>query len=371
MSTLSVGDIRQRMAALWKEARASGHKFEDMFPTEMQSQLQYKAEANKARDYINQLTEREKNLQQQVKDITIVLKSEKKKVDDLPADHLQLKVDFEQQKNQIEFYRELKKNAETRADKFEQRWKDAMKDRKTIDDAETTIQNLRAQTQQQQREILELTQKHCKDADLFESLRASEQQIIHEQDGQLQELVHELNQERAKVLQLEDDYRYNKKITSRLIEDMDNELAETFEQWRAAQRLQNASYSEAKMIATYFKSSSHLLVSYQDLLRDILTMDQISINRIPADLERSISNTRRDCDVLQILDDAYRIEGVELNDVRGQLTAMIESARKTQTVLEETMIDLQKFLTTIPASPKWWIVMRNKMKNKQDKKSHP
>ena len=181
----SRGEYKKQLAVLVAAAKANNLSFEDILPEKMLDHLKQMAELKTAREHIEQLEEREKDLKATNETLTNNIKEKQHEIDNLPAEYQALKVDLQQAQRQISLYRTTSEDAQERVERY-RRQLDVIVGKQQADTfAAGKIEDLQIQIEEQQILINKLVEDNRKTKAMYEQLHDSDAKALERKDKQL------------------------------------------------------------------------------------------------------------------------------------------------------------------------------------------
>lgn len=358
MSRSTLGDLRQRMTAVWQEAAISGYRLEDVIPEEMQDHFQNLTELRYAKEYIKDVEERETKLREEKDGLCKALEVEKKKVNELPDDHKQLQHDYKMVEKKAEFYKALMDRAEERANDYHARWQSAQKTQINSEATEMKITALDLENEQLRVNLMKKVQENQAVRDLFHELQARKEAALEEKNTQLTAKQIYITKMEAFYEEQEKENDTLEEKYNGLVQDMENEnedcaaaLNLKTERLRIAEKHKMAAVSEVKILAKYYQRALQILHIYRSTFQQLLSLDDNKIMWLPDDLQVTLASAQRECEDFDIMHEVMQMEGLNEDEVRGELTVLALSAKKMQECLQVIAGDVSSFLQTLRQKP--------------------
>lgn len=371
MSHFNLDDLRQRMAALWSDIKASGYNLEELISSEMQEHFRNLTELKNAKEYIKELEEGEKTLQSKNEGLSKEIKIQKKKIDNLPEDFRQLQVDYKQLERRAEFFKGLMERAEERAVDYQNRWQAAQKSKANSEVTEKRIADLEEESYQQKAIIIKLVEENRTASDLFNDIKETGELALKEKDNKLEAMERFVFQTEERYADLEAESDGFEKAYADLLSRVEDEngncaaaLNAAAQRERVAERLKMATVSEARIMSTFYDRCFQILVTYQHIFQQLLSLEGRNSNRVkwlPEDLQLTLHSAQKECEAFKSLHDAFQYENLELDEVREQLLRMAKNAVRMQESLTDIDEDVSKFLSALRQKPDIWTSVRNKL----------
>lgn len=121
----SRGDLQKALSKILAEVKASGYKFEDVLPEDMEDHFPAMTDLKTAREYIKEVELREGEVKAENAVLLNKLATAKANPGKEAEEYEMVKVDLQQAHRVISYYQDLSETAERKAAKYERQWKEA------------------------------------------------------------------------------------------------------------------------------------------------------------------------------------------------------------------------------------------------------
>jgi chromosome segregation ATPase len=194
-------ELQMQLSQVLSTVESQGYKMEDVIPEEMQDHFQDMTALKEARQYIKDADAREKDLQVEINDLLAKLEVKQAEIDDQPEEFKALVVDLQQEKRSVDYYKGLADDSQARAERYQRKLADAAKQQTATDEANQTIQRLRAELEDQRAITVKLSQEYRTNDKIAEAKDA----LIAEKEVNMTTILTYTHQLEKEKLQLEQD----------------------------------------------------------------------------------------------------------------------------------------------------------------------
>jgi chromosome segregation ATPase len=334
----NLGDIQKQLSQILVEAKAQGHKIEDVIPEELQLQFQKMTELKAAREFIKDLESREKDLQAANATLRDKIKAKEAEIENQPAEFKALKVDLQQAHRHIDYYKELAEDSQRRAERYQRSLSNAVRDQIASEEAAAKISRLQTQLQQHQATILTLQEENRRAAETFDQLRTQDAQAMAANAAKLAEAL-----SHASTVESESE-QFSETFTT-LIENLESE--------------HNVIVSEVTPLNNFFRRAFSMLQIYQVLFQTLSDPSAPGIPVLPSQLESLMSAAALDLELYESVHSALReAEGVAQEQVREQLQGISGSAAEMLSSFGFIKGNVQMFLARLRRGPGTWAALK-------------
>ncbi|KAF2265226.1 hypothetical protein CC78DRAFT_543524 [Lojkania enalia] len=368
MSYNKQSHLRQRLLKICEESHSYGINIAQIIPPEMRGNFQDLQELHDAKTYIKECEEREKGLRSENDHLAKQLAVAKQAVKDVPADHKQLEVDYNQAQHMIQFWKGLHDNAEIRAENYRQKWKDASQKQLASEESQQRILVLEKELTSQKSIIQKLIDENHTVQDLFDAFRENGGKKLEQKESELVEMSNylSLQEERYKDIEQENDaleQTYNDLLER--LQDETEESAAALNRKTQIMRLNEqhicASISEIKILRQYYERCYLVLVIYQRIFEQILNPEKPQPRWVSDTLDPLILSAKKEVEAFKEVSDTFNAEGVEVDELRAELAGLAHLMHKLQMWLERIAEDLDKFFMEPKQKADLWGSMCNKL----------
>jgi myosin heavy subunit len=355
----NLGDIQKQLSQILVEAKAQGHKIEDVIPEELQLQFQKMTELKAAREFIKDLESREKDLQAANATLRDKIKAKEAEIENQPAEFKALKVDLQQAHRHIDYYKELAEDSQRRAERYQRSLSNAVRDQIASEEAAAKISRLQTQLQQHQATILTLQEENRRAAETFDQLRTQDAQAMAANAAKLAEAL-----SHASTVESESE-QFSETFTT-LIENLESEhcsaaasLNSSSARIRHQETLYNVIVSEVTPLNNFFRRAFSMLQIYQVLFQTLSDPSAPGIPVLPSQLESLMSAAALDLELYESVHSALReAEGVAQEQVREQLQGISGSAAEMLSSFGFIKGNVQMFLARLRREPGTWAALK-------------
>ena len=369
-----VGDLQMQLAALLAQAKAQGFSPDDVLPKEVQEHFINTRELTTAKEYIKEVEEREQRLHDRNEALQQDLKKAKQAVEELPDDHEARLVDLKQAEHHVQFYKNLMTAAEERADKYQQRWQEAIVQQTAAGEKEKKILRLEEEVVDCQATITKLVQDNRSMTDIFEALRAKDLQALENKDMKLMEMEKAICETEGRYKKLEDESERFEETYTDILEQMDTETSNCADAinksalkldyaesaMRSHDKLRMATVSELQPLRRFYERCFDVLLIHQRLFKQLFSIERQEVSYVPDALQANLTSATSELEAYRVMRDAMHSEGLECDEVRDQLTALATSANLMHDSLGDITGDVIRFVTQLDKRPDLLTVMRFK-----------
>lgn len=218
----SLGDIKRQLSVLMDSIKAQGFKFEDAMPEEMQDHFQEMAALAEARAYITDIEARQKDLQAANVDLQAQLQAKQAEIDDQPAEFKALKVDLQQSGRHVDYWKDMVKHEERRANSFERKLAKAVRLQSVADDDARKISRLESQVKDCEAMAFKILEENRRLTDQYEAEHDGTLKLIEEKEDTATALRNYANKLEADAVQVDEH--------SEQVEDTLGSIIDTLEQ---------------------------------------------------------------------------------------------------------------------------------------------
>ena len=363
----NLGDLRQRMVAITTEAKKNGHKIEDIVPEEMLDRFQNLNALKNAKDYIKEVEDREKHLQEENESLKKRLAIAEKVAEDILEDRKQFQIDSEQQSRQVEFLRELQQGAEANVSLYKSKYLELLKVQASSDEKDLKIKELEKECQRYQSVISKLTKESHSTAKVIDTIREQKEHALEKKETRIMELEKSLKDLEAYSKSVEDESERFEALYQDLMQRLEAEnrdcaatINKEAEKMHKLAKERCAAVSEAVILRRFYEHCVDVLQDYQKIFRQLLN-DKQQVIELPDSLEFSLDSTRREYEALFQIHTAFENEGIEMCAVRKELEGIAVAAILMQDKLHAIADDAADFLMVREEKPALWETMRMKI----------
>jgi chromosome segregation ATPase len=376
MDPINLGDMIRKISAIWQDAKLKGYKPEDLLPPDMLEHFQNIADLKRAKEYIKEVEEREKVLQCENEGLRTALIAEKKKVEDIPEDYKALQVDYKQLEKRAEYYKDLMKREEERAQTYFTQWKQLSLDRVITSNTDKTVEALEQENEQLKVAIIKLIEENRAAGDLFAQLREHDKATLEEKELQLAAMNNFLFQTESQYQQLEQESDGFEQAYHDLVTRMEDENAGaatalniTTAKMRHMECIQIAAASEARILAEFYNASFRALSVFEEIFHELLCTDkhEPEIRWLPSDLQHLLHSAGKEVEAFEEVHQMFDLEHLEVDEVRMELIAMANTGKMMHESLQTITFNAKKFLVTLRQKPDIWNFVRRKFRQPSQK----
>jgi hypothetical protein len=354
----SFGDMQKRLSHALAEARAQEYKIEEVITERMHDHFQ-KMELKAAREYIEEVEGREKDLQAENSNLLNKLKVKEDEMKDLLEDFKVKEVDLQQALRSINYYKGLAEDSQRRAQRYQRNLAVAVKDQVTSDEAIAKIERLQTQLKQHEATILKLQDENRKVAETFDQLRAQDAKAMEENEAKVAAIL-----SHASAVETESE-QFSETFTA-LIDTLESEhsaaaasLNDKTLLLHKTETLHNVIVSEVTPLNRFFDRTFSMLRIYQVLFQTLSDPYATGIAGLPQQLDALMVGAAVD---LELYEGVHGVlcgfGGVAEEHVRLQLHGIWKSANSMLSSLQDIKADVASFLGRIQPEPNTWLAMK-------------
>ena len=343
-STVSRRQLQQQLSDILAAAKSNGYKLEEVVPEEMKSQFSGLVQLKVARARIEEAEAREKKLQAANDKLTAELEEKQQELDCKPGEFTHLELNVKQLNHQIDYYKKLAEDAQSRANRYNSRLLELAAKQKREDDTTTQIQHLQAVIQ------------------AYEKMHVSYKHTLSTKDKEIADLT-------TKMKTIETDKSAMDEISeacSSLIDTLEAESNRTAIQLNhhslAMQRNEkhiSAAVSELLPLNRFYDRAFAILRLFQIVFQRLADPRSVRITSMPT-RELNILFRAADEDLYQYCEvhKLMQVEGLAQDAMRLQIEMLADHAKRLHGSLGAMRQDTVGFLERIGREPSVWRALK-------------
>ncbi|CAG5147856.1 uncharacterized protein ALTATR162_LOCUS2107 [Alternaria atra] len=357
MSTL--GDMQKQLSQIMEEAKRQGYKVEEAIPENMQNLFLGMSELNAAREYIHEIQAREQDLQADNNVLRAKLKEKEAEINDQPAELKALKIDLQQARRQIDYYRDLSEDSRRRAQRYQRDLSLAVRDQVAFNEVTAKTERLQNELGQHQSTIQQLQTENERAAKTFAQLRAQDARLMAVNEAQVAAISSHASQ-----IENENE-QFNETLTA-LIDNLESEISsatalvnDKAALLRHTEILHNAIFSEVAPLNRLFSRAFKMLQMYQTLFQSLSNPYASGIASLPLGLDPLMEGAMQDLYVYnEVHNTMCQGSGLAGEQVRTHLNGISKSASNMLESLHSIRGDVAHFLARLQKEPGTWAAMK-------------
>ncbi|KAF2997893.1 hypothetical protein E8E13_004163 [Curvularia kusanoi] len=196
------GAYQKQIAAIVAAATVEKLTIDDILPAEVRDHFKESSDLKRAQEQIAELQCRETALQGEIMELKTDLESKRRKIANLPADHLTRQTELQQAIRQIEREKQISKNLAERLERYQQQLKDNIGKQHADVTAAGKLEDLQSEIEQQQAVITKLMGDNRETIAMFEKSQEADKNQLERKCNQLAKKDSQLAEKDALVDQL-------------------------------------------------------------------------------------------------------------------------------------------------------------------------
>lgn len=349
-NAMSRGDLQKQLSSVLVAIKSQGYKIEDVIADEVRNHLPGLVELDSARVTITELEAREQSLKALNDEFSIKLKTKEAEILDQPGDLASLAIELQQATRRFEIFKELAENANKRADRYQTKMEEALRNQTAADSVSANLNILQNQIRHQEIAHEKLLREHNAAAEATEQQRERYQHAFNTQQAHLQSNIDEkdtqLTAAREEISRIETEALAISDAHTSLIDTLEVDHASVSAavntktmQLRQTAMLHDALHASLTPLNAFFGRAVEILDVYQTLFQKLSN----PTCPMPPCLPRSLSSTMQlaadDLLAYQCVKKVARVDGTG-----DQLEAMAAKAGLMFEYLDVIQNDATKFL---------------------------
>jgi myosin heavy subunit len=351
MTTATSQDLKERMAAIFAEAKEQGLDLCDLFPPELRDYFQ-----GSLLKQSEEMEEKHLDLKTQPQPAQQMLKDT-----DMSEDAKQLQIQLGLSKKSAEFYRSLMKEAEIRATKYQEKWQEALRKRAAAEEVEKTILRLEAENRDLQQSKAIIAEEMRKMEDIYDKLRDKDLAAIVEKEEKLMAVEKQLKELNTKSEELEMENsavegQYHEVMSSLdvVVTETTDDLNTAKARARVVDQQHSAAFSEMLPLRRFYLHANEILNIYQEIFKQLLNATEPNVT-VSSDFREMVfcrlKAASDECEAFLTLRALFTAEGVPQTELSAQLNDLARSAQHMQKSLSLIGEDVAQFLWALQRRP--------------------
>lgn len=346
--------FQERLVAIFVEAKAFGFNPRDIIPSEVQDH---------SSAAITILEQEKIEMNEKISDLEGKLKQSQQAAEniDTPSEMKQLQIDLKQAKNGEVFYQRLMKDAELRAQQYQDKMKEAIEKQHMADEVDKKMAHLEEENCNLRLTKSSLSKEMQVQKTIYDKLLQQSYGKLEDKAKKCAALELQLKEQEARYSELFEENRGIEEKYEEIMMSMDQTLTDTTtdlnaskELARAAERQRMATFSEIQPLRKFYAEANAILDMYQNVFKQLLNATDDTVeygSGFQEDLSTRLQLALDSCQTFHTIRTALTTDGIRQAEYHQQLGEMGQSAQSMHKSLAAIGQDLTQFLWALTLRP--------------------